>query len=291
MALAGRDVGAVLAWRCEDGQRDGLDDRYEERSGGMRKLPDVGHRLEDAERVGLADQHGRDRGPVAERALQGGQVGRTVVERGQLLEAEAGRAEVSAGGVKVMAMDGPTGQDALTTRGPDGHQRRFRGRSRAVVVRGRNDIEAGQLGDERLILIDRLQRALADLRLIGRVGGVELAARDDLVDRRRQEVAIHARPQEARQVDSIAGRQALEARGKLELRLGPWQVEAMGADRGRDIGEEGVDALDAQCAQHPRPIVGRVGTVGHRLSRPWSARDRRRHPSALPRLRRPGDAT
>ncbi len=155
LALAGRDVGAVFAGRRQDGQRDRLDDGHEERSGGMRQPPDLGHRLEDAEGVGLAGQHGGDRGPVVERTFQGGQVGRAVVERGQLLEVEAGRAEVGAGGVEVVAMDGAAGQHALTTGGPDGHQRRFRGRGRAVVVRGRDDIEAGQLGDERLVLVDR----------------------------------------------------------------------------------------------------------------------------------------
>ena len=49
--------------------------------------------------------------------------------------------------------------------------------ARAVVVRGRDDVQAGQLGEQRLVLVDRLERALADLRLVRRVGGVELAAR------------------------------------------------------------------------------------------------------------------
>ena len=132
-------------------------------------------------------------GPSPSARLQGGQVGRAVVERGQLLELEAGRAEVGARRLEVVAMDGAAGQDALAPGGADGHQRRLGGRRRAVVVRGRDDVEAGQLGDERLVLVDRLQRALADLGLVGRVGRVELAARDDLVDRRRQEVAVDAR--------------------------------------------------------------------------------------------------
>ena len=39
LALAGGDVGAVLAGRREDGQRDRLDDRHEQRPGGMASRP------------------------------------------------------------------------------------------------------------------------------------------------------------------------------------------------------------------------------------------------------------
>src|SRR3990170_4255764 len=79
-----------------------------------------------------------------------------------------------------------TGSTTATKRAPaacgaHGHHGGLGRGRRSVVVRGRNHVEPGQLGEERLVLVDRLQRALADLRLVGRVRGVELAAREDLV--------------------------------------------------------------------------------------------------------------
>ena len=54
LALAGGDVGAVGTGRCEDRQRDRLDDRDEQGARGVGELADLGHRLEQAEEVGLA---------------------------------------------------------------------------------------------------------------------------------------------------------------------------------------------------------------------------------------------
>ena len=77
LALAGGDVGAVRAGRREDGQRDGLDDRDEERAGGVGEPADLGHRLEQAEEVGLAGDHAGDGSVrVGQQPLEGGEVGR-----------------------------------------------------------------------------------------------------------------------------------------------------------------------------------------------------------------------
>ena len=57
------------------------------------------------------------------------------------------------------------------------HQHRLGRGAAAVVEAGIRDVHAGQLRDQRLILEQRLQVALAGLGLIGRVGGVELAPR------------------------------------------------------------------------------------------------------------------
>ena len=87
LALPGRDVGAVLPGRREDGQRDGLDDGHEERPGRVRQLGRTAHGLEDAEGVGLAeDDAGHGPVGVGQGGLEGGQVGRAVGQRGQLLE-------------------------------------------------------------------------------------------------------------------------------------------------------------------------------------------------------------
>ncbi len=94
LALAGRDVGAVRAGRLEDGQADRLDDGDEQRAGGVRQAADLGHRLEQAEEVGLGGDDAGDRAVrVGEHPLQGGQVGRaggsTVGDQRDLVELEA----------------------------------------------------------------------------------------------------------------------------------------------------------------------------------------------------------
>ena len=95
LALADGDVRAVLAGRRQDGERDRLDDGHEQRARGVGEARRLGHRLEDAERVGLAEEHARD-GPVGvgELALEGREVGRAVGERGQLLERQPAALEV-----------------------------------------------------------------------------------------------------------------------------------------------------------------------------------------------------
>ena len=64
---------------------------------------------------------------------------------------------------------------------------------RPVVARRVRDVHAGQLADRGLVLEDRLQHALAHLRLVRRVGGQELAALHHGVDDRRHVVVVDAR--------------------------------------------------------------------------------------------------
>ena len=70
----------------------------------------------------------------------------------------------------------------------------------AVVHRGVGHGQAEDLADDGLELEDRLQRALRDLGLVGRVRGVELAAQEELVDRRREVVLVSARAEEREQL-------------------------------------------------------------------------------------------
>ncbi len=72
------------------------------------------------------------------------------------------------------------------------HQHRLGQRRGAVVERGVRDVHAGQRGHHGLVFVQQLQRALAGLGLVRRVGGVELAARDDLPHRRRNMVLVRA---------------------------------------------------------------------------------------------------
>ena len=128
--------------------------------------------------------------------------------QGDLGEREVGPGEVGLERLAVVRMDAAGDEDVLAAGRPAGHEGGFRGRRRAVVVRRRDDVHPGQLGEERLVLVDRLQGSLADLRLVRRVGGVELAPQEQLVDDRREVVAVDAGAEEARQVGPVAPGQA-----------------------------------------------------------------------------------
>ena len=83
---------------------------------------------------------------------------------------------------------------------PSGHARRHHHRlgrgGRAVVHGGVRHLHAGQLADHGLKFEDGLQGALRHLRLVRRVGGEELAARDQRVDQHRAVVVVRAGAQE-----------------------------------------------------------------------------------------------
>ena len=94
LALAGGDVGAVGAGRREDREADRLDDRDEQRAGGVRQLADRRHRLEEAEEVGLGGDDAGDRSvglgqhPLERREVRG--PGRVAVgDERDLVELEA----------------------------------------------------------------------------------------------------------------------------------------------------------------------------------------------------------
>ena len=98
------------------------------------------------------------------------------------------------------------------------HQHRLGGGGRAVVHGGVGDLHAGEVRDLRLELEEILQRALRDLRLVGRVGGQELRALDDVVDRRRHMMAVGAGADEER---PVAGRMVLRGEAAQDARSLP----------------------------------------------------------------------
>ena len=146
------------------------------------------------------------------------------VDERDLLELEPAL-EVGPGRGPVVRVDAARDEDALAAGRPAGHQRGLGRGRRAVVVRRGDDVEVDQLGQQRLVLVDALERALADLGLVRRVGRVPLAAEQELVDRRRAPVAIDARPEERGEVGPVAAGQPGQPGGQLELGLGLGQVE------------------------------------------------------------------
>ena len=86
---------------------------------------------------------------------------------------------------------------------------------RAVVHRGVGDLHAGQQRDLGLEFEQGLQRALRDFRLVGRVGGQEFAALDQVVDAGRDVMPVGAAAEEERH---RAGRDVLAAMRRARAR-------------------------------------------------------------------------
>ena len=108
--------------------------------------------------------------------------------------------------------------------------------------------------EERLVLVDRLERPLADLRLVRRVRRVELAAQEHLVHDRRQVVAVDARAQEAREVGPVPrGKVARGAAISSSSVSAGGQVQAGRPDARRDRLEERVDGRDARARRASAP--------------------------------------
>ena len=147
---------------------------------------------------------------------------------------------------------------------PTGHEGGLRGRRGTVVMRCRHDVHVDELGDQRLVLVDRLERALTDLGLVWRVGRVPLPSQQQLVDRRGRPVAVHAGSQERHEVGPVATGQLTQSRGELELGLGRGQVQRRRAELRRDVREELVDAVDAERRQHPLAVGRGMRAVWHR---------------------------
>ena len=128
------------------------------------------------------------------------------------------------------------------------------GRDRRAVVAGRvGHVHAGQLADHRLVLEDRLQHPLAHLRLVRRVGGEELAPREDDVHDRGDVVVVDPRPEERElgaRVD-VPRRELLDVANELGLAERGRDVElAVEAHADRHLLEELVDGRDADRREH-----------------------------------------
>jgi hypothetical protein len=111
---------------------------------------------------------------------------------------------------------------------------------------------AGQRADHRLELEDRLQRPLAHLRLIGRIGGVELAAQQDVVDSGWDEVMICPRAAKDREVARmiVGFSQRLQLRHDFKLTRWIGQVQGGEAVCRRHGVEQVLNGWDANRRQH-----------------------------------------
>src|SRR5205085_7043050 len=100
---------------------------------------------------------------------------------------------------------------------------------------------------------ERLQAALTRLGLVGRVGGVELAAAGDGVHHGGDEVVVTAAAQETDRVvgGAVATGQLLDVPRQLHLAEGGRHVEGPLQTQGRrDVGEQFLDRPDPDLFQH-----------------------------------------
>ena len=226
---------------------------------GLRVLRRGGQRgdvLDGAEHVRLLDE---DRaGVVVDRRCPGVGVGHAAAERDlDDLGAEAARERAQRlAAVRVQAarddeLAAAVGELRQVGGGADG--------ARALVDRGVGDRQPGELADRGLVLEHHLQAALADLRLVRRVGRQELRAAEQHVDHGGDVVVVHPGAEEgdlvlgrgvaARQVEQVAVDVLLgHPGGQVELLAQPHAVG--------DLVEELVDGRDADGGQHRVEVGG-----------------------------------
>ena len=182
----------------------------------------------------------------------------------ELEESGMGLADFAVVGMQIAGDDGavPAG-DAV------GHHDRLGGRRGAVIHGGVGDLHAGDEADLGLEFEEILQRALRDFRLIGRVGGQELAALDQMVDRGGYMVAIGAGAQEAGHGGATHVLRGHGADGALDLEFAliGGQIDRFRQTREfRHVAIEGIDRGHADPGQHG-PAIG-VGQrqIAHQCS-------------------------
>ena len=256
LALADGDVDAERARRLEQRVRMRLGDLHAERASGVRRVRDLANVDERAERVGvLNDEAGRVLGGCRE--LRGR----------HLDDLELRPAAVRAQSAAVREVDLGRDDDLLPPGHPNGHERRF-GRGRTAVVHGGvHDLHREQLGDERLVLEDPLERALADLGLVRRVRGQKFAAQGE-DGHGGGDVAALDRPadeERTRAGRSVHRRETLEVGLHLHLGKTRGKTEPREASVLRDCGEQVIDAPDADPLEHRRSVFFGVRRVRVRV--------------------------
>jgi hypothetical protein len=164
--------------------------------------------------------------------------------------------------------------DLVTAGDAAGHEAGLGEGGGAIVHAGVGDVHAEELAGHGLEFEHRLQGALADLRLVGRVGGVVLAAADDVGDGAGDEVPVSAAAQEAGSPvagDAVLVRQVRQLAREVELAGRGRQVEAVDAELRGDVREQLVDAGDADGLEHGAAVFVGVRDVGVRARRHYSA--------------------
>ena len=265
LALGGDDVGAHLAGRLHRAERhrlgDGDDQQGALRPAGLGQRAMIAQMAEEAgvlhhHAAGLAIDQWRQ-------VLAAGRVGRGG-HHGKAVEAGVGLDDLA-----IMRMQRARQHGAAAPGNAVGHHHRLGGRGGAVIHRRIGHIHAGDQRHLGLELEEILQRPLGDLGLVGRVGGEELAALDEVVDRRRHVMAIGAGAEEARRPAGaeIPGGECPDAALDLDLAEMVRQVDRGGQPRARrDVAEQAVDRGHADGRQHGAAVGIGQRQIAHQCS-------------------------
>ncbi len=137
-----------------------------------------------------------------------------------------------------------------------------------VIVRGVGDFHACQPRDHALVLEDRLQRSLADFRLVRGIGGVELRAGHHEVHDAGNEVVIRARAQETGGAPAVGvpPRKAVQLLQDLLLGHCGEQIEPGETVLLGNVAKQVADRADADCFEHPGAVGLGIGNEAHRVS-------------------------
>ena len=265
LPLAHDDVRAQRARRLEQAQSERVSHDAQQRAGGVNRAGQVAEVLDLPEEVRvLDDEHSR---VFVEHVHQVGQRGAASLIADEL---QAAPLVIGAGDGAILRVH--TGAEdnlaPLAAKVRIDHGYRLGQRGRTVVVTGVGRVHAGEHTHHALVFEDGLQRALAQLRLVGRVGGEELAAPQDVIHDAGHEVVIGARAQEDGVVvgGDVGARQPADFPGHLHLAERIGQVQRGEAELGGHRVEQVVERLDADGGQHRRAVGVGVGNVGHRVN-------------------------
>jgi hypothetical protein len=221
----------------------------------VRGLGEARQVLDAAQEVRVLDDHRRGVGGDL------GQGRRAVGRQRQRVDLHGDAARVRVEHLAVARVQRPAHQQPRAARGAHREQAGLGGCRRTVVERGVGDVEPGQLADQRLELEDRLQRALAHLGLVRRVGSQELAATGERVDHRRDEVVVRAGAEKAGPAlgRGVLLRQPAQPLQQRLLAHGTGQTQGSGlAQPLRNRVEQIRDLGDADLPQHGGDLRGGV---------------------------------
>ncbi len=263
LPLPDGDVDAAVAGGAKDPERDRVAGGDEECAGRVGDLGDSLEVLDAAEEARVLDDHGR--GLVVDGGSERLEIGHPAVERnlGHLGRVALG---VRAQGLAAVWMQAGRDDEAAALGRADRQVAGGGDRRGALVEAGARQRQSGQLGHRRLELEHRLQAALGDLGLVGRVGRQELGAGDDRVDDRRRVVVVHAGAEEAdlRLGIGVARRERAHPLVDLGLAEAVGQVESTVEPDVRGDVEELLDRGDADRVEHLATLVaGDRGVAAH----------------------------
>ena len=280
LALAAGDVRAAGAGVFQQAEGERLGERgHGERAarvhGRIRRV----HILDHAEEVGRLQGHGRQ--VVA--AGQGAHIGAAVRAEIQFLDRKTGGPQVALDHGPVVRVDGPRhGHPGALAVDAQAHEQGLGERGGAVVHGGVDHVHAEQPGGEGLVLEDTLQGALADLRLVGGVGGEELGAGGQGAHRLRDVVAVGARADQhpGARAGAHGGGETLQVVVELPFAQRRRQMPRPGgpAIRGHRR-EQRLQRVRADHGEHLGDLFGGVRQVAHGPT-PAAGRGRRRRTGA-----------